>query len=101
MKRYVYGAGFAGKVTAGYLTYCKGQKIDGLVVSDGHREATSYAFPQCIANASIPIIEYNSVKDEDAMFYMTVVKGKEEVMDILKQRSSTPPPTGRYFFSIR
>lgn len=87
-KRYVYGAGFAGKIIAGYLTICCNQKVEAIVVSDGHKELDEYTYPVALSNTSIPIIEYGELnKEEEPIdFYLTLDLGKDEVCEKLYQR---------------
>ncbi len=84
-KRYVYGAGFAGKVTAGYLSFCMQKKVEAIVVSNGHKELDIYQFPESISREELPILEFDELdKSEACDFYVTLDKGKSEVIQMLQ-----------------
>ena len=84
-KRYVYGAGFAGKVVAGYLNFCLDSGVEALVVSDNHKEMDMYEFPHSLEKRIIPVIEYSQLpkSDEPIDFYVTLDKGKTDVISML------------------
>lgn len=93
-KRYVYGAGYAGRMLAGYLTFCKGKDVDAIVVSRGHKKFNFYEYPEdlyeypkALSDKSIPVIEYDEIRDQHdaADIYITVYKGKDDVLQALSE----------------
>ena len=81
-RRMVYGAGFAGKMMVNYLEICKKVQVEAIVVSNGHKENDSYTLIKNIIDKTIPIIELTEIDGniKDIMFYITVDKGKEDVI---------------------
>lgn len=81
MRLFVYGAGFAGKVLVHYFEICRGQKVDAILISDGHRELNEYRIsPRFMNDEVIPIVEISNIQphDEDKI-YLTLFAGKDVV----------------------
>lgn len=81
-KQFIYGAGEYGKIMACYLVECRHEKVEAIIVSEGHKELECYETPESLSGTCIPIIELEKNEGilKDAICYMTLVAHKDEIV---------------------